>query len=460
MIQDQPEHQLHKPMNSSSVVAAPLLSERIQRCNSLVFILNNSIGYLVAPVFYVGVLHAAILSSLGFSDTLANLPESVYLWMVPVPVIVAWIWPSARYLRRLLIISCLLKGLFGMLAAALFFFAPPVWLASGIIAHAAVLGATGGVTTMCLWELIGRGMTPARRGWTLGVTFGVGPVLAVLGSCLSQLILSGNFLDLIHVKPAEAPWSYVLMFGATVPAMAASAAAAWFLAYLPDAELVAEPQLSFRGVTGGLRQYFTNRLILVAVTGFLLTSAGGNMILNNLGLYVREVTGELPERYTGIQLALRFGFKSLFGFVLGWMLARHHARMPALATTVICVAGIIWALVVPGKWYLLSFGFLGAGELYYVYYLNYIVGCSEPQRMRENTAYTNVITILVSFMPLIYGRVSDAHGVRASLYIALAILLVGLLIVWVMLPQRPQTVRETLGPGGPQVLSDQRDSVC
>ncbi len=81
------------------------------------------------------------------------------------------------------------------------------------------------------------------------------------------------------------------------------------------------------------------------------------------------------------------------------MLPRHHARMPALATTVICAAGVVWALVVPGQWYLLSFGFLGAGELYYVYYLNYIVGCSEPHRIRENTAYSNVITILVSLMP-------------------------------------------------------------
>ena len=41
---------------AEAVAVAPLLSERIQRRNSLVFILNNSIGYLVAPVFYVGVL--------------------------------------------------------------------------------------------------------------------------------------------------------------------------------------------------------------------------------------------------------------------------------------------------------------------------------------------------------------------------------------------------------------------
>ena len=119
------------------------------------------------------------------------------------------------------------------------------------------------------------------------------------------------------------------------------------------------------------------------------------------------------------------------------MLARFQAKTPALATTLICLAGVGWALVVPGKWYLFSFGLLGAGELFYVYYLNYIVGCSAPERIRENTAYTNVIMIVVSFMPLIYGGISDNYGLRASFVLALGILVVATLIVWTLLPQRP-----------------------
>ncbi len=72
-----------------------------------------------------------------------------------------------------------------------------------------------------------------------------------------------------------------------------------------------------------------------------------------------------------------------------------------------------------------------------VYYLNYIVGCSAPERIRENTAYTNVIMIVVSFMPLIYGGISDNYGLRASFVLALGILVVATLIVWTLLPQRP-----------------------
>ena len=418
----------------TAVADSAQLSEHAQRRNSLVFILNNAIGYFVAPVFYVGVLHAAILSSLGFSDTIANLPESVYMWMTPLPVLIAWFWPSTRHLRRMLVMTYVCKAAAGLLAAALFLVAPR-WLAVGIVVHAAVIGVTNGVANMCLWELIGRGMTPARRGWTLGITFGVGPVFAVLGSCASQLILSGNFLDLIHVTPIPKPWCYVALFGVTGPAMAVSAACV-FLAHLPQ-ESSGDSGMSVSRVMSGLRQYFTYRLIVIAIAGFLLTSAGGNMILNNLALFVRDTTGELPEAYTGVQLALRFGCKSLFGFALGWMLARFNARTPALATTLMCLAGIIWALVVPGKMYLFSFGLLGAGELFYVYYLNYIVGCSAPERIRENTAYTNVIMIAVSFMPLIYGGISDNYGLRASFVVALGILIVATAIVATMLPPRP-----------------------
>jgi hypothetical protein len=335
----------------------------------------------------------------------------------------------------MLVINYVCKAIAGLVAAVLFIIAPRSWLAAGIIAHAAVIGITSGVTNMCLWELIGRGMSATRRGWTLGIAFGIGPVLAVLGSCLSQLILSGTFLDLIHVQPLPEPWSFVTLFGATCPAMAVAAACV-FLASLPE-EHSAEPDVSLAGVVEGLRQYFTCRLILIAVCGFLLTSAGGNLILNNLALFVRDATGEPPEKYTGLQLALRFGCKSVFGFVLGWLLARSQPKAPALATTLICLAGVGWALVAPGRSYLFSFGLLGAGELFYIYYLNYIVGCSAPERIRENTAYTNVIMVTVSFMPLVYGWISDHSGLRASFVLAAGILVAAILIVGMLLPGQP-----------------------
>jgi MFS family permease len=411
------------------------LSEALQRRNSLVFLVNNALNYLVAPVFYVGVLHAAILKSLDASDTIANLPESVYLWVAPAPVLIAWFWRSPGLMRPLLMGSLVFNGAAGFVVATMFVVAPPSWLIPAIVAHAAIIGVCNGVRQMCLWELIGRGLSPERRGSTLGWTFGLGPVFAVLGSCASQLILNGNFLDVIQISPVTAPWKYVILFGATGPAMWLAAGLVK-MAHAP-APVDLDPREKLSDVLFGLRHYFWQPLIVFTAIAFLLTY-GGTMIMNNLSLFAQEALGEAPEKYAGLQLALRFGFKCLAGFGLGWLVTRTHAKASLLTTTSICLAGVLWAMLVPGRWYLLSFGFLGAGELFYVYYLNYIVGCSTPHRNRENTAYTNLITMSIGILPLLFGAVSDRFGFRASFGVAIGILIVALAIVAFGLPKQPR----------------------
>ncbi|HVX60268.1 MAG TPA: hypothetical protein VHC19_06700 [Pirellulales bacterium] len=411
------------------------IEERFQLRNSFVFLANTALAYLIAPVSYVGVLHAAILDSLQASDTVANLPEAVFLWVAPLPVLAAWLWPSPRLLRPMLTSCLLANGAAGGLLALLFLTAPGGWLIPTLIVHAAVIGVTNGVRNMCLWELIGRGLSPAARARTLGWTFGIGPLFAVLGSCISQLVLSGEFLGLAPFRPPPAPWNYAILFGATCPVMWLSAALVR-LAHVPAA---AEGDAGARlaDVARGLRAYFLNPLIVAAALGFLLTY-GGTMIMNNVSLYAREALGEPPEKYAGLQLALRFGFKCLAGFALGWLVTKIHAKASLMATTAVCIAGVAWAWLVPGKWYLLSFGLLGAGELFYVYYLNYIVGCSSPQRIRQNTAYTNLLTVLVGWLPLLFGLASDHYGLRFSFGLAIGILTTGLAIVAICLPREPR----------------------
>ena len=50
-----------------------------------------------------------------------------------------------------------------------------------------------------------------------------------------------------------------------------------------------------------------------------------------------------------------------------------HAKQGVLATGALCLAGIVWAIAAPSSWFLLSFGLMGAGELYGTYYPNYIM---------------------------------------------------------------------------------------
>ena len=146
------------------------------------------------------------------------------------------------------------------------------------------------------------------------------------------------------------------------------------------------------------------------------------MIQSNLVLYTDQATDQPSGTFTGMQMALRFGCKSVFGLALGWMLTRYHAKMPVVATTIVCALTVIWAILVPGNWYLLCFGLLGAGELYFVYYFNYIVSCSKAERVRDNTAYTTVLVAFVGLMPPVYGLISDNWGLRASFGFSLAIL--------------------------------------
>jgi hypothetical protein len=416
------------------------LPERMQRRNSAVFLLNNSLYFLVAPVFYVGVLHSAILDSQGARQAVANLPETVYLWMQPLSVLIAWFWPSPRLLRPMLMTSLVVSGAAGLVVAALFALKCSTWIAPALVVHGGVVGLANGVRNMCLWELIGRGLSPQRRARALGWTFGVGPVFALLGSCLSQLVLSGQFFEVVHLRPVPRPWSYVVLFGATVPAMWLSAALVALAEVPPATETGARTRPA--DVLRGTRQYFLSPLIAAAAAGFLLTS-GGMRVMNNLGLFAREAMGGSPERYAGLQLALRFGAKCPAGFALGWIVARFHAKAGLVVATSLCLGGVCWALIVPGKWYLLSFALLGAGELYHVYYLNYIVGCSGPTHMRENTAYTNAILGAVGVLPVVYGALSDRYGLRASFGLAGALLVAALLIVTRKLPRQPVAVSQS-----------------
>ncbi|MFO0916918.1 MAG: hypothetical protein U0872_01205 [Planctomycetaceae bacterium] len=407
------------------------ISSALERRNGLVFLACNCLTFLIAPVTYVGLLHAAILNSLEASHAVANLPEAVYHYVTPLPMLIAWLWPSPRLLRPFLSGSLIIKGAAGAFVALLFVTAPRTWWIPALILHPAIIGVTAGVQDMCLWELIGRGMSEKYRSRILGWTFGIGPLFAVAGSCATQLVLNGDFIGLVHMTPLRQPWNYAVLFGATCVAMWLSAALVLFIR-VPTAAHTSTA-VSFPAVFQGLRAYFLNSIIAVAAVGFLLTHSG-IMILNNVSLYAEEALGRSPEDYAGVQLALRFSCKCIAGFALGWIATRWQAKSALLATTGLCLAGVTWALLIPGPWYLFSFGLLGAGELFYVYYLNYIVGCSAPERIRENSALTNMLTVAIGIVPWIYGALSDRDGHQASFLLAISLLGIAWALVYWRLP--------------------------
>jgi hypothetical protein len=425
----------------------PLTSHEQTR-NLAIFGTNVGLIYLAAPVLYVGIVQAALIKKLGGSTTVANLPTTAYFWMTPLPIVVAWYYCSVRVLKPVLVITYLTVAFTGAVVAASLLLSSPPWaITSAMIGQAAILGCGLGVVATYQWEVLGRGVSETRRGQALALAFGVGPVFAVLGSLVSQLILDGWRLEnpisfgpftipAMEVPRLEYPWNFATLFGATVPIMALAALLATkFVVPLPPFEV--EPKPFVDGVLGGLGEFFSYRLILVAALGMILVTSGYN-ILPNISLFTKDATGSEAEAYVGYQNALRFGFKVVTGLFLGWLLVKTNPKAGLLVTTGFCLASVVWARSVPGPWFLISFGLMGAGELFGVYYPNYILCCSAPSRMRRNMAFTSMLNMPSGFAAVMFGLIADKADLKRSFDAAIWILVATILLVQVALPTRPR----------------------
>jgi hypothetical protein len=416
-----------------------------QTRNLLIFAGNWAILYLASPVTYVGIVHAALIRRLGFSDTLANLPASVYLWASVLPVIVAWYFPQVRLLRRLAVGAFLVIGWAGLLVALALLWLGPRGVLAMLVLHATVLGCAIGVVSTCQWEMAGRGITEQRRGQALGLAFGLGPVLAVISSLGSQVLLAGKVegIDLPMMLPqVPFPANYVSLFGGSLFVMLLGAVnSSRFIVPLPAVDVDREPFL--QGTFGGLAGFLRHRWSLIASLAYIGVYSG-HEVLQNVSLYAEEVLGEPADHYAGLQLTLRFGFKIAAGFCLGWLLTRTNPKALLVTTALLTAAGVGWVLGTDGWWYLISFGILGAGELFGVYYPNYLLGCSPRTQMRRTMALASLVTMPVGFAPVFYGWISDtlgrtdrAFGLQMSFVAALLILAGTVALVLAGLPKRP-----------------------
>lgn len=418
-----------------ATVVCPL-SIRQQHRNLVRYAVHMSMIYLAAPAVYVGNLDAVLLNKLGYSDKVANLPAAAYLWSTaPLMVLFAWYFCYVRMLKPVLVASYAVSVIAGLIAVVSLLQPTSDWLVATMVVRAMLLGCSLGICSIFEWEILARGVDEQRRGFALGLAFGVGPVLAVISSLGTQLVLDGK-LGPLRTGTLDFPADFIFLFATSTLIMAIPAISSTrYIVPFPPTESPREPLIS--GVLGGFREFLGSRLLVFATVGFLLTMLGSDTVLPSVVLYTKEAIGEAPQKYAGYQFAMRFGFKVAAGFALGWMLVRTNPRAGLLTTTSLCLAGLIWALSVTGQWYLVSFGLLGAGELYYVYYTNYLTSSSPASQVRRNLAYANLLALPVAFAPVLFGVISDSYGLSFSIELA-AVLLVGtLFLVYWTLPRRP-----------------------
>ena len=67
----------------------------------------------------------------------------------------------------------------------------------------------------------------------------------------------------------------------------------------------------------------------------------------NLSLYTREALNRDPKEFSGIIMALRFGFKSIAGLILPTLMLRRGSRATLTATVILVGGAIVWAWTLP-----------------------------------------------------------------------------------------------------------------
>jgi hypothetical protein len=424
------------------------LTPRQQTRNILLYSTNVGLIYLAAPVVYVGLTQAALCEKLGATRTIANLPSSVYFFLTPLPILVAWYFCAVRALKPVLVGAYLSAAAAGAVVAAALLVPTPApvarwltslneflpanfnltadWVVPAVLVHAGVLGCTLGVVATFQWEVLARGVSESRRGRALALAFGVGPVLAFASSLGSQPLLNR----------LAYPGNFALLFAVTVPILGLAAfLSTRFVVLYPPVEVARQSFVS--GVFGGLGEFLRYRVILVAAIAMVLVTCGYN-ILPNISLYTQQAVGEAAERYVGYQNGLRFGCKIVAGLFLGWLLTRTNPKAGLLVTGGFCLASVAWVLAMPAEWFLVSFGLMGAGELFGVYYPNYIICCSPKSRMRRNVAFISMLNMPSAVASVLFGVLADRFGLRWSFAASLGLLAATLLLVQFALPRRPR----------------------
>jgi hypothetical protein len=423
------------------------LSHRAQTRNLVLVGINTGLCYLGAPILYADLVHTSLCRALQGSATVANLPLTAYLVMSAIPLFVAWLFPQIRMLKPIMVTCYGLLAASGGVVAASLLLPVPDWLRLAlVIGHGAVLGAARTTAVACEFEVLGRAVAESRRGWALSVAYGLGPIWAVGGSLASQLLLNKEVeipgLGSLEISGWEFPYNFATLFAATVPLMGLAAVLAGrYVIPLPEQEPGRQPFL--QGMFGGFGRFLRHRVALHATIIAIVVMCGLNGI-SNMGLYTEQILGVPPADLAGYQNTWRYIFKGIVGMFFGWLLTRTSPRALVGVTSVVGLAGFVWVLVTPPSLFLLSFGLIGAGQLFGIYITNYILCCAPAAQMRRYMAFTMLAMVPVALTGPLFGRIVDLYGVtdrafgfQLSFVVAVGFFVVGIVLT-VFLPARPR----------------------
>lgn len=436
------------PQPGADSAPAVDLPAATQTRNLLLFAGCVGIVYLAAPVLYVGGTHASLLDQLEASSPLANAPEVLYLLFLFAPLVVTSFFRDPGWLKPLLVTSYLgIASGTALVVAAIATGCSATVVSAIVLAQAVLTGLTLSTANALLWEALGRGVAERRRGVTLALAYGIGPILAAAGALAAQVILTGATLGIRVAEPPPFPGNFAMLFAAaTVPMLVAAALASRFVVpALPvDAVETSERESPVARVVAFFGDPLLRRTAIAAVLIYAAVPC-----VANLTLYTREAMGEAPSDLVMYQNAIRFGTKAVVGILLGWLMTKTHPLAGLLVTGSLCLATPLYASQATALAYLVTFQIYGGGELFGAYLTNYILSSSRPSEMRRNLACALLLLVIAAPFGLLYGRIADvvgravdpATGFRASFVTCAAVVGAGLLVA-LTLPHRPRPADE------------------
>jgi hypothetical protein len=443
-------------MTTDSAPTAPVavaLPVATQTRNLLLFAGCVGMRYLAAPVVYIGGTQAALLDQLGTSTWVANSPEVLYLAFAIAPLFVTSVFAHPRWLKPLLVTAYLCDAVgIGLVAAAIAGGFPSGVIGAAVILQAIVTGIFASTSAVLAWEAMGRGVAESRRGWTLALAYGIGPILAAAGAIGSQALITGETLGLRVMTAPSFPSNFALVFAAaTLPMLVAATFASLFVLPEPDSTGDERDAKSREGLPAALAGFFGDpTLRRVAIAAVLIYAS--TTIVSNLTLYTGAAMGGQPSDRVMVQFALRFATKAVAGLLFGLLVARTNPLAGLLATGFCLLAAPLYAVTATGIAYLATFQIYGAGELFGVYTPNYILAASSRRHIRRNLACDRMLPAIAAPFGLLFGGIADmvgstggrAVGYRASFFTCAAIVGMGLVIA-LTLPRRPRPADDALG---------------
>jgi hypothetical protein len=404
--------------------------------NGYVFAAMVYLTYLAVPVTYVDVVQAALCSKLHASATVANLPAAAYLFGAITSLLFPWLIPNSRARAVVVWTSALMAVSFAMVGVTLVVPSRATLKLAVIIGQALLLGILQPASVLYRYVCLGRGTTEKGRAQSLKLAYSVGPVIAVIASLLAQLVLNRGIPRLVY------PYDFAcLYFVGTVCAAAIALMATRFdLASFPDNA----PQPIIQYLADGVKSFVAVRELALIWLVFLLWN-GSLAGISNISLLTKHVLGKDPAEFSGIILSVRFGFKALAGLILGSVMARWGDRAPLTVTLALLGLATVWAGIVPGHWFLLAFGLIGAGELGGAYFPNYAIAASSHADNARNQAVLSLANPAASIFPPLYGILTDRYGGAAGLTLGTVMAVLGMIVLR-KCPKRPARQSQSATP--------------